>query len=171
MRALAVTAAVLFSIFGTSYAACGPDGPDNPPSFINCPRPAAPADAGERTVVTLRSGCPADDAPLEINVARQPTTGRFTAYVARGFWVELAESPDVDRCVSADVELPFADGGRRWIPYIGAIDRVPASDGFCVFLGGSDVDGALLGPGATTVRVRVVGATFAGEAEFAANIR
>lgn len=158
MRALAITAAILLSILGTSYAACGPD--EQPSPWIVCSggRP----DAGDRSLVTLRATCPGSDAPLYI-------------YQGYGFtlwnvWVELPVSTGEDRCVDAEIEVPFADGTRGWVSAdVVEVDRVRASDGFCASI--THRYPPEFARGATTVRVRVVGATFAGEAEFAANIR
>ncbi len=169
MRAVAITAAVLVAIFMTSYATCGPDGPDNPPFTIGCPGRTIPDDAGARTPVSLRSGCWPIDVPLDIRAAPPSSTGQTSVYVAGGIWVELPAGPDLDRCVAVEIENLFADGSRRWVPYATGIQRVATAGGYCVELGTASADSPLaLGP--TTVRVHVVGATFAGEAEFAANV-
>jgi len=169
MRALA-SAVALLALFGSNYAICGPDGPESPPAFIVCSRPSLAADAAALSSVSLRSGCPANDAPLDL-VVWESTAGELTVSVQPGVWLSLPDAPGADRCVSFDIELPFPDGSRRWIPYQSPlIDRIPSSDGYCTRVGSVPVP-STPSLGATTVRIRVVGATFAGEVELPAVIR
>ena len=169
MRPVAPAVALL-ALLGSNYAICGPDGPDNPPSRIVCSRPSAAADAAAHSTVSLRAGCPADDAPLEL-IVWESTTGALRVTVQPGVWIAFTDVPETDRCVSYDIQLPFPDGSRRWIPAVNAVvDRVASSDGYCAGVGSISIPSEpSLGP--TTVRVRVVGATFVGEAELPAMIR
>ena len=169
MRALASATVALLGVCVTNYAVCGPDGPENPSPFIVCSPPSVPADAATLLPVSLRSGCPADDAPLDL-VVRELTTGELNVSVAPGVWVARARS-DADHCVALELEVPFPDGSRRWIANSHPlVDRVPAADGFCVRVNSGIPVPSTPSLGATTVRVRVIGATFAGEAELPAVI-
>ena len=172
MRPLAIIGSVAVSIFGMNYAMCGPDGPDNPSSILLCSRGADRNDAALPAVAGLRAGCPADDTPLDIDILLpRTTTGQLLVHMRSKVWVTIPVVPEGEHCVAVDLEIPFSDGSRRWLAFEEAfVDRVPASDGFCVTLAYYQVaDQPALGP--TTVRIRVVGATFAGEAELPAVIR
>ena len=160
----------LLALLGSNYAICGPDGPESPPAFVVCAPPSVAADAAALSPVSLRAGCPADDAPLEL-LLWESTTGGLSVSVQPNVWVGRADLPGADRCVSYDIQLPFPDGSRRWIPAVNAgVDRVALSDGYCAAVGSIPIPSSpSLGP--TTVRVRVVGATFVGEAELPAVIR